>query len=80
MIESSRGVLNTLDRLLTIGEVAQVIGRSEREVWREISRGRLPRPVPGRPARLFESDVRNYLENLRAERDKKGVVENGVVA
>lgn len=80
MIESSTGKLNTLDRLVTIREVAEVIGRSEREVWREISRGRLPHPVPGRPARLFESDVRNYLENLRAERDKKNVVENGVVA
>ena len=80
MIESSASDLNRLDRLITIREVALVIGRSEREVWREISRGRLLRPVPGRPARLFESDVRKYLENLRAERDKKNIVENGVVA
>lgn len=62
--------LNTLDRLMTLTEAAKVIGRSVRELWREISRGKLARPVPGRPARIFESDVRNYLNQLRAERDK----------
>lgn len=72
--------VNTLDRLIPLPAVADLLGRSVREVWREISRGRLARPVPGRPARLFESDVRKYLENLRAERDKMSVVENGVVA
>jgi predicted DNA-binding transcriptional regulator AlpA len=55
---------------MSLREVARVIGRSVREVWREISRGNLPVPVPGRPARLFESDVRNYLERLRQERDE----------
>jgi predicted DNA-binding transcriptional regulator AlpA len=55
---------------MSLRDVAQVIGRSVREVWREISRGNLPQPVPERPARLFESDVRNYLERLRQERDK----------
>ena len=79
MIESSTANLNTLDPLITLRDVARVIGQSEREVWREISRGNLPKPVPGRPARLFESDVRNYLEHLRAERDKTNVEANGVV-
>lgn len=60
---------NQLDPLLTLRDVARVIGRSVREVWREINRGRLPKPVPGRPARLFESDVAKYLKQLRAERD-----------
>ena len=69
--------LNTLDPLITLREVAKVIGRSVREVWREIGRGRLPQPVPGRPARLFESDVRKYLERLREERDKKNNNGNG---
>lgn len=71
---------NTLDRLMTLPEVAKTISRSSREVWREISRGRLPRPVPGRPARLFESDVRNYLQLLRQERDKLNMIRNGVGA
>lgn len=62
-----------LDSLITLHEVAKVIGRSVREVWREISRGKLPKPVPGRPARLFESDVANYLKRLREARDGKAV-------
>ena len=61
---------NPLDRLMPLAVVAKVIGRSVREVWREISRGKLPKPVPGRPARLFESDVKIYLERLRVARDK----------
>lgn len=62
---------NQLDPLITLREVARVIGRSVRQVWREIDRGNLPKPVPGRPARLFESDVAKYLEQLRELRDKK---------
>jgi predicted DNA-binding transcriptional regulator AlpA len=60
---------NQLDPLITLRDVAKVIGRSVREVWREINRGRLPKPVPGRPARLFQSDVAKYLNHLRDERD-----------
>ena len=48
-----------------------MIGRSVRQVWREIDRGNLPKPVAGRPARLFESDVAKYLEQLRQLRDEK---------
>lgn len=60
---------NKLDPLMNLREVAKTIGRSVREVWREINRGKLPKPVPGRPARLFESDVIKYQEQLRRERD-----------
>jgi len=60
---------------MNLREVAKAIGRSVREVWREISRGRLPKPVIGRPARLFESDVQKYLNRLREERD--GAATNG---
>lgn len=63
---------NSLDPLIPLRDVAKAIGRSVREVWREIGRGKLPRPVPGRPARLFESDVRKYLDRLRGERDQQG--------
>jgi len=68
-METDANSIQRLDPLITLREVAKVIGRSVREVWREISRGRLPKPVPGRPARLFESDVAKYLEHLREERD-----------
>jgi predicted DNA-binding transcriptional regulator AlpA len=69
-METNSPNANSLDPLITLRDVAKTIGRSVREVWREISRGKLPRPVPGRPARLFESDVRTYLEKLRVERDQ----------
>jgi predicted DNA-binding transcriptional regulator AlpA len=69
---------NQLDRLLKLREVAEIIARSERELWREIRRGRLAHPVPGRPARVFQSDVRNYLQRLREERDNESAQENGV--
>lgn len=62
---------NELDPLLTLREVSKIISQSVREVWREISRGKLPKPVPGRPARLFKSDVTHYLEMLRDKRDGK---------
>lgn len=77
-MENASNNLSTLDRLMPLSLVAKTIGRSVREVWREISRGRLPRPVPGRPARLFESDVRNYLQQLRQERDRITNSSNGV--
>lgn len=72
-MESSTMNLGTLDRLMPLPEVAKTIGRSVREVWREISRGKLPRPVPGRPARLFASDVQRYLNGLREERDHNSI-------
>ena len=62
---------NKLDPLMNLREVARLVGRSVREVWREINRGNLPKPVHGRPARLFESDVAKYLNKLRDERDGK---------
>lgn len=70
-METGTNNLNRLDPLITLRGVAQVIGRSVRQVWREIDRGKLPKPVSGRPARLFESDVAKYLERLREERDVK---------
>lgn len=76
-MESNHYYGNQFDPLMTLRDVAQAIGRSVREVWREIGRGKLPQPVPGRPARLFESDVRNYLERLREERDRKNMGKNG---
>jgi predicted DNA-binding transcriptional regulator AlpA len=68
-MESGANNANSLDPLITLREVAKAISRSVREVWREIDRGRLPKPVRGRPARLFLSDVEKYLKRLRDERD-----------
>ena len=62
---------NRLDPLIKLREVAKIIDRSERHVWREIASGKLPRPVSGSPARLFQSDVQKYLNQLRNERDKQ---------
>jgi len=70
-METRNDIADNLDPLMNLREVGRTIGRSVREVWREISRGRLPKPVPGRPARLFESDVQKYLNRLRDERDGK---------
>jgi predicted DNA-binding transcriptional regulator AlpA len=70
-MEPSANNANSLDPLISLRDVAKVIGRSVREVWREISRGNLPKPVSDRPARLFESDVQKYLKQLRDERDGK---------
>lgn len=61
---------NRLDPLMNLRDVAKCTGRSVRHLWREIASGKLSRPVPGRPARLFESDVQKYLNRLRDERDQ----------
>ena len=66
---------NRLDPLMNLREVAMCTGRSVRHLWREIANGKPPRPVPGRPARLFKSDVQKYLKGLRDERDKKSGAE-----
>lgn len=69
-----------MDKLLTLKEIAPLIGRSVRHVWREIAKGRLPQPVPGKPRRLFMSDVEKYIELLRSERDAKPRGTSGVSA
>jgi len=69
-MENNTANANRLDPLMNLREVAKCTGRSVRHLWREIANGRLSRPVPGRPARLFESDVQKYLNRLRDERDQ----------
>jgi predicted DNA-binding transcriptional regulator AlpA len=70
-METNTANANRLDPLMNLREVAKCTGRSVRHLWREIASGKLSRPVPGRPARLFESDVVKYLKKLRDERDGK---------
>jgi excisionase family DNA binding protein len=58
-----------LDRLLTLQEVASLVGVSVRKVYRLIHDGALPRPLKvGRAARIPESEVAAFIENLKKRR------------
>jgi excisionase family DNA binding protein len=57
------------ERLLSLPEVARILGVCVRSVTRSIDRGELPRPVRvGHAVRLFKSDVDSYLQGLREHR------------
>jgi excisionase family DNA binding protein len=57
------------DPLLSLRQVAKLLGICVRSVRRAIDRGELPRPVRvGRAVRLFTSDVNTYLQRLREQR------------
>lgn len=57
------------EQLLTIREAAERIRISVREVYRLIAKSELPKPIKvGRASRLFESDIKEYLERLRRQR------------
>jgi excisionase family DNA binding protein len=57
------------DQLLSLKVVAQRLNLSLRGVYRLIARGILPRPVKiGGSTKLFESDLRAYLDFLRDQR------------
>jgi excisionase family DNA binding protein len=64
--------LNTsqpVEVLLSLPEVAAILGVCVRSVRRSIDRGELPKPVRvGRAVRMFKSDVDTYLERLREQR------------
>ena len=55
--------------LISLRVVAQRLDLSLRGVYRLIARGLLPRPVKvGGASKLFESDIQDYLNSLRAQR------------
>jgi excisionase family DNA binding protein len=57
------------DLLLTLRQVAEILGVCVRSVRRSIDRGELPKPVRvGRAVRMFKSDVDAYLQRLREQR------------
>jgi excisionase family DNA binding protein len=57
------------DRLIKLRTVAGKLDICVRNVWRLIASGELPKPVKvGRSARLYESEVRSYLEKLKNQR------------
>lgn len=58
------------DGLLSLSEVAKILGVCVRSVRRVIARGELPQPVRiGRSVRLFRRDVEVYLQRLREHRE-----------
>jgi predicted DNA-binding transcriptional regulator AlpA len=59
------------DRLISLLETGRMLGgRSVKSIRRMIGRGELPQPVYlGRTPMLFLSDVVEYLENLKENRN-----------
>jgi len=59
----------TRDRLISLNDVAGCLGVSVRQVWRLIAREELPPPVKvGRLAKMFISDIDEYMDRLRSKR------------
>jgi len=57
------------DKLISVKQVAEVLGCSEREIWRMVQDGELPRAVRrGHSARWFCSDIEGYLQKLKEQR------------
>jgi len=66
---SSTVSMTSLERLLTLDEVAIQLGISVREVYRIMAEGELPPPVKiGRASRIPESEVAAYIETLKNRR------------
>ena len=56
---------------LSVRDVADKLGVSCRAVWRFVADGQFPRPARlGRLCRWFISDVRDYLDKLKAQREQ----------
>jgi len=60
----------TSERLaLPVGEVAELLGVSERHVWQLAASGRLPKPIRlGRSVRWLRDDLVAHLASLRDRR------------
>jgi prophage regulatory protein len=55
----------TLDKLLSLKEVADLLGLSVRAVYRLIDAGELPQPLKvGRSSRIRASDYQAYVNRL----------------
>ena len=53
--------LQPLERLLSVGDVADLLGVLERTVYRHVWAGKLPHVKVGRLIRIRPSDVHQYL-------------------
>jgi excisionase family DNA binding protein len=66
-----------LKRLIGLGQVAEILDISQREVQRRIAAGELPHPVKiGRLSKMPLEEVLNYIERLKSKRDGKEWKEN----
>ena len=62
-------MLETLEQLISVKQVALALGRSERQIWRMVQDGELPRPVRmGHSSRWFCSDIDGYMQKLKEQR------------
>jgi excisionase family DNA binding protein len=58
------------EKLISIRVAAQRLDLSVRAVYRLIARGEIPRPIKvGGATRFFESDIANYFESLKSQRN-----------
>jgi excisionase family DNA binding protein len=64
-IGTPRGRTSALERLLAIDEVAQILGISERGVFRLLSRGELVAVKVGTRTRIEPDEIRTYIANRR---------------
>jgi excisionase family DNA binding protein len=66
---STKQLSSVADRLaLTVEEVAQLLGVSQRSIWKWVAAGTFPRPVKiggSRAARWLRRDIEAHLEEQR---------------
>jgi len=61
-------------RQYRVGEVADLLSLSVREVWRLVARQELTAPVKiGRCSVWFESDIADFQGHLRTQRERRTV-------
>lgn len=64
-----------IERLISLDKVAELLDISEREVYRLIAAGELPRPVKiGRLSKLPLGEVLAYIEKLKSMRDETEMI------
>lgn len=57
------------NRFLTLREVAEELGISERSAWRLVEQDKLPAHEFGASTRVSREDLDGYIENSRRQRD-----------
>lgn len=61
--------MTTQERLLTITEVGEMIGRARASIYRDLNAGVIPQPVRvGSSVRWPLSEINAYIEDLKAQR------------
>ena len=64
--------MTAVEGMFDLHKVAETLGIDERTVWRRVAEGVLRRPVKnGKLARWFESDLAEYQQQLREQRDSQ---------